>query len=458
MALRAAGNCQLAVLKRTSPEKGVCSVGSHRGTTQGHPRPPVQSRWVHCGAATNSGDWSDTFNGSDDRQGSFTGVERVIQDVFYNNQPPGRSDWEEIENCWVLRPPPGTEPVAVVHFVGGAFVGAAPQLAYRQLLESLAERKVLVVATPFSTTFDHLRAADEAQFKFDSAMTAIGEYAEELPVYGAGHSLGALIHLLISSRYALERAGNVLMSFNNRPATEVVPLLAQLGPSSTLLGPVLSQLASSPLRPTAEMLQGMLKGISPSLIRQIIPLAEQLAPIYMDVTQGRQEFSPSPEETRNRIRSFYGVRRNLLLQFTDDQMDESDELASMIQASGIGGILDMTIRTLPGDHARPMQQAMVDLPPSVAQAANQACETGGDIIGQLSKMAADAGQAEGSDQLDQLSKSVSSMASFFGGDAGGPAASSIAALADEIAGWMGAGLAPRALPAGRASAQPSTPT
>ena len=64
-------------------------------------------------------------------------------------------------------------------------------------------------------------------------------------------------------------------------------------------------------------------------------------------------------------------------------MDESDELAAMMRASGIGSLLDMTIRTLPGDHTRPMQQAFVDLPPDVARAANQACTAGGDIIGEL---------------------------------------------------------------------------
>lgn len=34
-----------------------------------------------------------------------------------------------------------------MHFLGGAFVGAAPQLAYRLFLESLASRGVLVSAT-----------------------------------------------------------------------------------------------------------------------------------------------------------------------------------------------------------------------------------------------------------------------------------------------------------------------
>lgn len=38
----------------------------------------------------------------------------------------------------------GVATEAVVHFLGGAFVGAAPQLAYRLFLESLASRGVMV--------------------------------------------------------------------------------------------------------------------------------------------------------------------------------------------------------------------------------------------------------------------------------------------------------------------------
>lgn len=69
----------------------------------------------------------------------------------------------------------------------------------------------------------------------------------------------------------------------------------------------MSQIAASPLRPTAEMMQEALKGMSPSIIRQVAPILEQFAPIYLDVTQGREEFTPSPEDTKKRIQSYYGM-------------------------------------------------------------------------------------------------------------------------------------------------------
>lgn len=39
-------------------------------------------------------------------------------------------------------------PKAIVHFIGGAFVGAAPQLSYRLLLESLAAKGLYVSPGP----------------------------------------------------------------------------------------------------------------------------------------------------------------------------------------------------------------------------------------------------------------------------------------------------------------------
>lgn len=37
--------------------------------------------------------------------------------------------------------------------------------------------------------------------------------------------------------------------------------------------------------------------------------------MYLDLAQGREEFSPGAEETKSLIRSYYAVPRNLLLRF-----------------------------------------------------------------------------------------------------------------------------------------------
>ena len=65
------------------------------------------------------------------------------------------------------------------------------------------------------------------------------------------------------------------------------------------------------------------------------------------------------------------VPRNLLLRFKDDSIDESNTLAQVLQSSPtLGEVLDLSVRTLPGDHLRLMQQAQVDVPPEVARVAS----------------------------------------------------------------------------------------
>ncbi|MEO0356479.1 MAG: DUF1350 family protein, partial [Cyanobacteria bacterium P01_A01_bin.3] len=61
-------------------------------------------------------------------------------------------EWRSLADNWVLQP---RNPKAVVHFLGGAFVGAAPHVAYDALLTSLAEAGYLVITTPFFTSPQH---------------------------------------------------------------------------------------------------------------------------------------------------------------------------------------------------------------------------------------------------------------------------------------------------------------
>ena len=67
----------------------------------------------------------------------------MIASNFNNVQPGLRDDWTEVQGNWVLRPP-NRRATAVVHFLGGAFVGAAPQLTYRLFLEAMAAKGIMV--------------------------------------------------------------------------------------------------------------------------------------------------------------------------------------------------------------------------------------------------------------------------------------------------------------------------
>lgn len=313
----------------------------------------------------------------------YNQIERLITSTARQSQNPWGStgNWEEIEGAWVLRP--NKENLsAVVHFVGGIFVGAAPQLTYRLFLERLSERGFLVIATPFASGFDHFRISDEVQFKFDRCLRALQDNVRDLPTFGVGHSLGTVIHLLIGARYAVQRTGNVFMSFNNKEASLAIPFFSPvIVPMAQSFGPILSQLTSSPaIRRGAEIALKQLESVSPPLLKQILPLVEQLPPLYMDLVKGREDFMPRPNETRRLIKSYYGVNRNLLVKFKDDTIDETPVLAQVLSfESAVSSSLDMSVRTLPGDHGVPLQQVLPEVPPPMADAVTR----GGEILTNL---------------------------------------------------------------------------
>lgn len=308
----------------------------------------------------------------------YSDIERLLTETVRQSQGGWGSsrDWQEVDGAWVLRPR-NLKPMAVVHFVGGIFVGAAPQLTYRLFLERLSEKGVLVIATPYASGFDHFYIADEVQFKYDRCLRSLHETVQGLPSFGIGHSLGSVIHLLIGSRYAVQRNGNIYMAFNNKDASLAVPLFSPvLLPMFQSIGPILSQIASSPtIRFGAEMTLKNLENLGPPIMKQVIPLVEQLPPLYMDLVNGRENFSPKPEETRRLIKSYYGISRNLLVKFKDDTIDETPVLAQVLSSeSAISSVLDMSIRSLPGDHGLPLQQALPDVPPGMVDAVNRGGE------------------------------------------------------------------------------------
>ena len=120
-----------------------------------------------------------------------------------------------------------------------------------------------------------------------------------LPIYGMGHSMGCKLHLLIGSLFAVDRAGNILISFNNYTAREAIPFMQQFNPSFEM------------------------------------------------------EFTPSPLETKILIETRYEVRRNLIVKFTDDTIDQSQTLAALLQQR-FGGMV--TAKTLKGTHTTPLGQ------------------------------------------------------------------------------------------------------
>lgn len=208
-------------------------------------------------------------------------------------------DWKEISGNWVLVP---RNPIGIVHFLGGAFVATAPHITYKLLLEYLGNKGYVIIATPFVNTLDHIAIAKTVHLYFERALERLYDSStikRTLPIYGVGHSMGCKLHLLIGSLFAIERAGNILISFNNYAASEAIPLVEQINSTWTI------------------------------------------------------EFTPTPQETNKLVQERYQVRRNLLIQFTNDTIDQSKTLSEILQKRFPGMV---TAQKLPGSHVTPLGQ------------------------------------------------------------------------------------------------------
>ena len=76
--------------------------------------------------------------------------------------------------------------------------------------------------------------------------------------------------------------------FNNKPATDAIPLFVPVvSPLMQGLSPLLSGYAASPLRGAAEALSSQLRGAAPPLLRELLPLLDQMEPLTLDVAAGR---------------------------------------------------------------------------------------------------------------------------------------------------------------------------
>ncbi|MDJ0510496.1 MAG: DUF1350 family protein [Crocosphaera sp.] len=211
-------------------------------------------------------------------------------------------EWQEISGSSVLVP---RYPMAIIHFLGGAFVGTAPNFTYRWLLEQLAKEGYIIIATPFVNTFDHLAIARNVLNRFESildrlqAQNLLGQ--GYLPIYGIGHSMGCKLHLLIGSLFSVERSGNILISFNNYPVKKAIPFLDKVE------------------------------------IEDVLNL----------------EFTPSPDETKIIIEKDYEIRRNLLVKFTQDTIDETMVLSPILKEKYPNFV---ALQSLSGNHLTPLVQ------------------------------------------------------------------------------------------------------
>ncbi|KAD6453692.1 hypothetical protein R6Q59_027840 [Mikania micrantha] len=281
-----------------------------------------------------------------------------------------------LDSCLVIPPPKGKKPKAIIKFLGGAFIGAVPEVTYNYLLGLLANEGYLIISVPYNVTFDHSLAAREVYEKFHSCLNSILTSGlpnddllaidlVDLPLYSVGHSNGALLQVLTGSYFSekLPKA-NAIISYNNRPATEAVPYFEQLGPIVSQLMPVveaspvssMAKGAADAWKALLDTAEAMTPDYDPEARISLDKFVDQLPSVFNQVAQGISEFKPTPTENRDFCKKSYNVPKTLLVKFNVDAIDETDLLEETLRprVEAIGGTLEKIV--LSGNHITPCIQ------------------------------------------------------------------------------------------------------
>jgi hypothetical protein len=277
----------------------------------------------------------------------------------------------ELPGGAVAAAPARGAPRAVVHFLGGAFAGAAPLEFYGGLVEQLADAAgVTVVAVPYPISFKHELAARSTHAAFLAALAALRAAPATAwaappaaPLVAIGHSQGALLHALAGATCAPQTstyAASALVSFNNKSVGDAVPL--RLGPAGAAIDALRAALGGAPLAARADAAAGAAAAALEAgaraagaaepelrLLRALRPALAQVGGVFDELGDGAVNFEPSPAGTRALLSS-YAVPSTLLVRFADDGIDETPELAALLRGAG-ARVAELA---LPGTHVTPL--------------------------------------------------------------------------------------------------------
>ncbi|XVF88990.1 hypothetical protein PTKIN_Ptkin19aG0095700 [Pterospermum kingtungense] len=321
-------------------------------------------------------------NGFVCRGSSFGFIGNIISNSnsnsSYNNNVSNKM-YKRVDSCLVIPPSGNKKPRAIIKFLGGAFIGAVPEVTYSHLIELLAKEGYLIISVPYNVTFDHEQAANQVYERFNACLDNILAFGLPdagltpadlvgLPIFSVGHSNGALLQVLTGS-YFYEKIpkANAIISFNNRPATEAVPYFEQLGP---LVRQMMPMVEASPVYSMArsasddawkmfiDTAEAMIPDRDQESLVSFTNFVDQLPSVFGQVTQGISEFKPTPSENRECCKNKYNVQNTLLVKFNLDAIDETDLLEETLKprVESIGGTLEKV--QLSGNHLTPCVQEL----------------------------------------------------------------------------------------------------
>ncbi|XP_042004392.1 uncharacterized protein LOC121753243 [Salvia splendens] len=284
--------------------------------------------------------------------------------------------YRRLGSCLVIPPPAGRKPKALIKFLGGAFIGAVPEVTYSYLMELLAEEGYLIISVPYNVSFDHEQVTREIYERFHACLNSIlstglpdngisATDIADLPYYSVGHSNGALLQVLTGS-YFCEKIpkANAIISYNNKSASEAVPYFEQLGP---VVKQIMPAIETSPVYSVAQSVtdgwkmlidvaERVLPGYDPEATVSLTKFVDQLPSVFSQVAQGTSEFKPSPAENLDCLNKLYNIQHTLLVKFETDPIDETDLLEETLKprVESFGGKVEKVV--LRGTHMTPCIQ------------------------------------------------------------------------------------------------------
>lgn len=245
--------------------------------------------------------------------------------------PTGKSLWRHVAGCDIVLPS-GEQPDLVIHFLGAPVACSAPYLFYKSFIELLAqETNAAIVATPYDPTADAVAAATQARRRFEDACVAFapGDAPQltNLPVFGVGHSMGAVIALLVHADHM--RRGNILLGFNlSAPAAVLQPPVPS-SPSLPLDGMPgwLGAAARRVLPATASAQAGQQ---APGGVGEVAAVLAQAFTVLAGAVAGAGSTRRSRDNLESRFKAANIIfPRTLLVEFSGDTSDEAAWMLSI---------------------------------------------------------------------------------------------------------------------------------
>ncbi|GKC02462.1 alpha/beta hydrolase fold protein [Tanacetum coccineum] len=278
----------------------------------------------------------------------------VRRDTYRMKKDNGEKIYRKLDSCLVIPLPKGKKAKAIIKFLGGAFIGAVPEVTYGSVVLPVFIR-YLIISVPYNVTFDHSQAAREVFERFYSCLNSVLTYglpsdgllaAElvDLPLYSVGHSNGALLQVLGGSYFSdkLPKLGPLV--------SQMMPMVEASHVSS------MAKSVADAWKTLLDTAEAMTPDYDPETRVSLDKFFDQLPSVFNQVAQGISEFKPTPTENRECCKNSYNVPKTLLVKFNTDAIDETDLLEETLRprVEAIGGTLDIV--SLSGNHITPCIQ------------------------------------------------------------------------------------------------------